>query len=216
MSLLPKGYYRSRGVCIRTSWHSCMGEVVSEFPGICSLSLGRTDGDPGGSSLEVSLLPCQRVTAPFNCEENLIPLSMPWASQLRAAGPAREDLCLALTPQGICSIWSANLEVPANESWPLLFVSWRVSNPGCWWRRYWIQTDGFADIGTFERMNGHLYPGDFPRGSVVKNPPAMQETSFWSLGWKDLLEKEMQLTPVLLPGKAHCMGSQKSWTQQGD
>ena len=59
------------------SWHSCMGEVVSEFPGICSLSFRVTDGDPGGNSLEVSLLPCQRVRAPFNCEENLIPLSMP-------------------------------------------------------------------------------------------------------------------------------------------
>ena len=28
-------------------------------------------------------------------------------------------------------------------------------------------------------------------GSVVKNPPAMQETQIWSLGWKHPLEKEM-------------------------
>ena len=25
---------------------------------------------------------------------------------------------------------------------------------------------------------------------LVKNPPAMQETSVWSLGWEDPLEKE--------------------------
>ena len=69
-----------------------------------------------------------------------------------------------------------------------------------------------ADTGTFERINGHLYPGDFPGGSVVKNPPAMQETSVQSLGWEDLLEEEMQPTPVFSPGKVHSMGSQKSWT----
>ena len=35
---------------------------------------------------------------------------------------------------------------------------------------------------------------NFPDGSVVKNPPTMQETQktrIWSLGWKDPLEKEM-------------------------
>ena len=31
----------------------------------------------------------------------------------------------------------------------------------------------------------------FPGGSVVKNPPAMQETQVQSLGWEDPLEKEM-------------------------
>ena len=34
----------------------------------------------------------------------------------------------------------------------------------------------------------------FPDGSVVKNPPVMQETQdtqVWSLGWKDPLEEEM-------------------------
>ena len=31
----------------------------------------------------------------------------------------------------------------------------------------------------------------FPRGSVVKNPPAMQETWVRSLGWENPLEKEM-------------------------
>ena len=69
-----------------------------------------------------------------------------------------------------------------------------------------------ADIGTFERINGHLYPGDFPSGSVVKDPPAMQETLVRSLGWEDTLEKEMQPTPVFSLGKACSMGLQKNWT----
>ena len=31
----------------------------------------------------------------------------------------------------------------------------------------------------------------FPGGSVVKNPPAMQETWVGSLSWEDPLEREM-------------------------
>ena len=31
----------------------------------------------------------------------------------------------------------------------------------------------------------------FPGGSVVKNPPAMQEMQVWSLGQEDTLEEEM-------------------------
>ena len=44
-----------------------------------------------------------------------------------------------------------------------------------------------------------------PDGSVVKNPPAMQETQVQSLGWQDPLEKEMatQPTPVFLPREIH-------------
>ena len=30
-----------------------------------------------------------------------------------------------------------------------------------------------------------------PGGSVVKNPPTVQETQVWSLGWEDPLEEEM-------------------------
>ena len=37
----------------------------------------------------------------------------------------------------------------------------------------------------------------------VKNPPAMQETWVQSLLWEDPLEKEMQTTPLLLPGESH-------------
>ena len=32
----------------------------------------------------------------------------------------------------------------------------------------------------------------FPGGSVVKNPPAMQETWVQSLGWEDPLEEGME------------------------
>ena len=35
---------------------------------------------------------------------------------------------------------------------------------------------------------------------LVKNPPATQETWVQSLGWEDPLEKEMQPTPIFLPG----------------
>ena len=38
---------------------------------------------------------------------------------------------------------------------------------------------------------------------TVKHLSAMQETWVRSLDWEDPLEKEMQPTPVLLPGKSH-------------
>ena len=38
---------------------------------------------------------------------------------------------------------------------------------------------------------------------MVKRLPTLRETEVRSLGWEDLLEKEMAPTPVLLPGKSH-------------
>ena len=38
---------------------------------------------------------------------------------------------------------------------------------------------------------------------MVKNLPVMQKTKVLSLGWEDSLEKEVQLSPVFLPGKFH-------------
>ena len=38
---------------------------------------------------------------------------------------------------------------------------------------------------------------------LVKNPPAMQETQVWSLGWEDPLERKQLPTLVLLPGESH-------------
>ena len=37
----------------------------------------------------------------------------------------------------------------------------------------------------------------------LKRLPVMRETRVRSLSWEDPLEKEMQPTPVLLPGKSH-------------
>ena len=41
----------------------------------------------------------------------------------------------------------------------------------------------------------------FPIGSVVKNPPAMQETWVRSLGQEDPLEKEMAVHSRILAGE---------------
>ena len=38
---------------------------------------------------------------------------------------------------------------------------------------------------------------------MVKNPPAVQETWVWSLGWEDPLEKGMAPTPAFLPEEFH-------------
>ena len=38
---------------------------------------------------------------------------------------------------------------------------------------------------------------------TVNSPPAVQEMWVRSLGWEDLLEKELQPTPVLLSVKSH-------------
>ena len=67
--------------------------------------------------------------------------------------------------------------------------------------------------------NGHVR--GFPSGSVVKNPPAMQET--WRHGFdpwdrKILWRRKWQPTPVFLPGKFHGQKRaivyevKKSWT----
>ena len=37
----------------------------------------------------------------------------------------------------------------------------------------------------------YIYTLGFPGGSVVKNPPTMQETWVQSMNWKDPLEEEM-------------------------
>ena len=44
------------------------------------------------------------------------------------------------------------------------------------------------DVDTWRELIIYL---DFPGGSGVKNPPALQETQVPSLGWKEALEKEM-------------------------
>ena len=60
--------------------------------------------------------------------------------------------------------------------------------------------------------------GDFPGGSVVMNPPAMQETQVQFLGQKGPLEKEMETHSIILawkitwtvePGELQSMGVTK-------
>ena len=41
------------------------------------------------------------------------------------------------------------------------------------------------------RGRGFVFPGGFPPSLAVKNPPVMQETLVWSLGWEDPLEEGM-------------------------
>ena len=62
-------------------------------------------------------------------------------------------------------------------------------------------------------------PQSFSDGSVVKNPPAMQETQVQSLGREDPLEKDITTHSSILaweipwteePGGLQSMGSQKS------
>ena len=49
----------------------------------------------------------------------------------------------------------------------------------------------------------YTYLQSFPGGSVVKNPPAIQETWVRSLAWVDPLEKEMVTHSSILPGEFH-------------
>ena len=57
-----------------------------------------------------------------------------------------------------------------------------------------------------------------PVAQMVQNPPAMQETQVWSLGWEDPLEKEMATHSSSLaweipwteePGRLLSIGSQR-------
>ena len=75
-----------------------------------------------------------------------------------------------------------------------------------------------------ERLNWTelIVNSGFPHGSVVKNPPTMQEAQVQSLGEEVPLEKEMVIYSSILarkipdtkePGGLQSMRSQKSWTQ---
>ena len=60
-----------------------------------------------------------------------------------------------------------------------------------------------------------MYAKGFPSGSVVKNPPAMQETWLQSLGREDPLEKEMAAHSSILDGKSNGQRSLESYSPQG-
>ena len=55
----------------------------------------------------------------------------------------------------------------------------------------------------------------FPGGSVVKNPPAMQETRAQSLDGEGPLEKDMATPPVFAPGKSHGQRSLVGYSPRG-
>ena len=58
----------------------------------------------------------------------------------------------------------------------------------------------------------------FPGGSVVKNPPVMQETQeaqVQFLAWKDPMEKEMATHSSILAGKFHGQRSLVGYSSQG-
>ena len=57
-------------------------------------------------------------------------------------------------------------------------------------------TLNFHCADTF-RLDAQLNMG-FPRGSMVKNMPAIQDTQVWSLGLEDPLEKEMATNSSIL------------------
>ena len=106
--------------------------------------------------------------------------------------------------------------------------AWVWVNFGSWW---WTGRPGVLRFMGSQRV-GHDWATElnwtevwgFPRGSVVKNPPAMQvpqETWVWSLGWEDPWKEDMATSLVFLPGESpwteepcrlQSTGSQ-SWTQ---
>ena len=50
---------------------------------------------------------------------------------------------------------------------------------------------------------------------MIKCLPAVRETRVRSLGWEDLLEKEIATTPVLLPGESHGQRSMVGYSPRG-
>ena len=79
----------------------------------------------------------------------------------------------------------------------------------------WGAIRGHKKSDTTEQQGDSL---GFPCGSVVKNPPAMQETWVQSLGWEDPLKKGMATHSSILewripwteePDRLQSMGSQR-------
>ena len=68
---------------------------------------------------------------------------------------------------------------------------------------WWATVHGVAKSQT--RLSDFTFT--FPGGSVVKNPPAMWETWVQSLGWEDILEKEMAAHSGIL-------ASEIPWTEE--
>ena len=85
----------------------------------------------------------------------------------------------------------------------------------------------FGKSPPHQKNNKYQVPSllGFPGSSVVKNPPAIQETQLQSLGWEDLLEDGMVTHSSTLawgipwtekPGGLQSMGSQRVRHDQSD
>ena len=72
------------------------------------------------------------------------------------------------------------------------------------WHPFMIKTQQSWYSGSISQHNkGHLRQTQgFPGGSVVKDPPAKQETWVWSLVWEDPMKKEMPTHPSILARQA--------------
>ena len=64
------------------------------------------------------------------------------------------------------------------------------------------------------KVGVHAYAG-FPGGSIVKNPPAMQETGFDRWVGKSHWRRKWQPTPIFLPGKFHGQRSLAGYSPWG-
>ena len=104
-------------------------------------------------------------------------------------------------------IWEWLL-LPHKEAGSFLGSSFSGSYSSAWWilcggTQSWPNILSLFFLVIFGHTPWHM---GFPSGSIVKNPPAMQElqeTWVRSLVWKDPLEEERYPTPVYLPGKSH-------------
>ena len=93
------------------------------------------------------------------------------------------------------AFWNIHLSSPT--AWHRI---WSMGAPNCWQRMSeWIQllSSNLSRVpvsNTFIVNLSHVMNllGSFHGGSVVKNPPAMQETWVWSLGWEDPLAEGME------------------------
>ena len=79
---------------------------------------------------------------------------------------------------------------------------------------YWDPKAGKIEVNCPYVLSRWVVGWGFPGSSVVKNPPAKQETRICSLGKEDPLKKEMATSPSILtwkeePGGLQSMGSQR-------
>ena len=77
---------------------------------------------------------------------------------------------------------------------------------------------GHKELDTTEQLSLSTTLKGFPGNSVVKNPPAMQETCVWSLGREDTMKEEMATYSSIFArkilwteesGRLRSMGSQR-------